>query len=453
MTKFAFTHEWLAAGNDAPEFLHTTANLALHVGDVNLMQNEDSWSKTIRESVLVSAYPVAMWLASSWWRLNWEPRPAQGVRPAVDWRMAHELGASNHGFVWPQIIFASDGEVMQVWSVASSANGRQSVRYLNGLETPISIALADFRRGAEDFIVAVLDRLDAMQCQDTDLSRLWRLIQDNRADQASAQYRRLEAEMGYDPDECPDPLISKALRLEQDMGAAALSELTPVYGKSATQEPLTGIEDIVAIAASRGLRGAPTDPRSLQTVSPCQHAPWQCAVEAAREVRDALGNKHGLIDNAMLYDLLGLTASAVDRWSAPTPRPGAAIAISDTDNHYKFVPRKRHPLAKRFELARFLGDYLLPQQTRGSWLASTDLATARQKYQKAFAAELLCPIGALKGVLENDYSESAIEDAAHHFQVSLRTVESLLSNNGLVSFPLGFEDTEVRLPYPLTYEA
>jgi hypothetical protein len=112
------------------------SDLALHVGNVNLLKNEDIWSRTIQESVLVSSYPLAMWLASSWWRLNWEPLPARrrGDGPSVDWRMAHELGAANHGFVWPQIIFASDCEVMQVWAVPSGINDNQSVRYLNELE-------------------------------------------------------------------------------------------------------------------------------------------------------------------------------------------------------------------------------------------------------------------------------------------------------------------------------
>lgn len=167
MSEFKIIHDWLTAGNDAQEYRDTMARLELHVANVNLMKNEDIWSRTITESVLVSAYPLAMWLASSWWRLNWEPLPAHGVHPSVDWRMAHELGAANHGFVWPQIIFASDCEMMQIWAVPSDANYNQSVRYLNGLEAPASITLADYRCGAENFITAVLDRLNATDCQNT----------------------------------------------------------------------------------------------------------------------------------------------------------------------------------------------------------------------------------------------------------------------------------------------
>ena len=85
-------------------------------------------------------------------------------------------------------------------------------------------------------------------------------------------------------------------------------------------------------------------------------------------------------------------------------------------------------------MARFLGDYVSREAKDGQWLVSTDLGTARQKFQRAFAAEFLCPISALVEFLGEDYSETAIEDAAEHFQVGQRTVESLLVNNGLAIF-------------------
>jgi hypothetical protein len=443
MTKFGFTYDWLSAGNGAPEHVHTTAMLALHIGNVNLMQNDDVWSKSVRESVLVSAYPLAMWLAASWWRLNWEPLPAHGVPPPVDWRLAHEMGAANHGFVWPQIIFASDSEAMQVWAVGSSAKYQQSVRYLNGLDIPVSLSLSDFQRGVDDFIAAVLNRLNAVNCKDTGLWHLWQLIQEDRTDPESAKYRRLEAEMGYDPDECPEALMDKALALQKQIGPAALSELAPVYGKSVTQAPLSAIEEI---ADSPGLVGVPTDPRSSHGTPSIQGAPWQRAVEAAGAVRQALGNQYNIMDNAHLCELLGINASEIDNWS-PAKRNNVAIAVPGPEERYKFMPRKKHPIAKRFELARFLGDYLLTDRTHGQWLASTDLATSRQKYQRAFAAEFLCPIVALQEYLQDDYSESAVEDAAQHFQVSQTTVETLLTNNGLIPSPFVLDYAEARLPY------
>jgi hypothetical protein len=444
MIKFKFIYEWRTVGNDAPAFRDTMADLALHVGNVNLMKNENIWDKgRIQESVLVSAYPLAIWLASSWWRLNWEPLPAAcGFRPSADWRMAHELGAADEGFVWPQIIFASDGEVMQVWAAPLSSNDNQSVRYLNGLDKPAFIALTDFQRGVEDFINAVISRLNAPDCRNTDLSNLWQLIQEDRSDAESSKYRRLEAEMGFDPDECPEQVMNQALELEKKMGIAALSELAPVYAPVCGRS-LTAIEEI---ADSPGLTGKPIVPCFGASVP--QGAPWQRAVAAAGTLRRTLGNPQGIIDNDNLSELLGLKASEVEQWS-PVRRNYAAVAVPASGNQFKFIPRKKHPIGKRFELARFLGDYLLTGQTNGQWLTGTDLRTSRQKYQRAFAAEFLCPIASLQEFLQNDGSESAVEDAADHFQVSPETVKSLLLNNGLISSPFMPDDADAGLPYQL----
>ncbi|PPC89433.1 MAG: hypothetical protein CTY34_11425 [Methylobacter sp.] len=443
MTGFKLTYDWTAtAVHDNPEILHTMANLALQIGNVNIMQNEDIWAKTIRDTALVSAYPLAMWLASSWWRLNFEPLPVHGVIPSTDWRMAHEMGAANHGFVWPKVLFSSDSEVMQIWGTSSSANTQQSVRYLNGLDMPVSVKLADFQRSLENFIISVLNRLDAMGYKNTDLWNLWQFIQEERSDPQSLNYRRLEAELGYDPDECSEAMMNKAQKLGQQMGIEALSELAPVYGKIAGDSSLNAIEDIIN---GQGLSGIPNMPKLPKVKS---GAPWQRAVAVARELRQSLSSSDGPINNKQLYDLLGLSTSEVEGWK-PTTRNNAAIAIPKNNKQFKFVPRKAHPMAKRFELARLLGDYILTGSTEGQWLTSTDLSTSRQKFQRAFAAEFLCPIDALKDFLQNDYCESAIEDATEYFQVSQTTVNSLLRNNGLIFSSLTGDYFEAKLPYKL----
>ena len=444
MTTFKFTYEWQTTHtNDDPEYRHTIADMALHISNVNLMKNEDIWSKTIRESALLSVYPLAMWLASSWWRLNWEPLPSHEIRPSVHWRMAHELGAADHGFVWPRIIFASDSEMMQIWASVENGDDNQSVRYLNGLATPAFIRLDDFQRTAEDLVNTVLGRLDAQGCPNTDLANLWQFILEDRYDPESAKYRRLEAKMGYDPDECPEELIGKALDLGKKMGEDALSELAPVYGRSTRQEPLTAIEEI---AGSTGLIGVPQT--RIPDASKTNGMPWQRAVSVAGSLRQMLGNTNGVIDNRDLCELLGLRISDVENWS-PDGRNAVAIAVPESESQFKFIPRKRHPTAKRFELARFIGDYILKTgSAKGEWLTSTDLSTSRQKYQRAFAAEFLCPIAALQEFLEDDFSESAIEDATEYFQVSETTIKSLLVNNHLIPFaPAGYDD--IGLPYQL----
>lgn len=443
MSDIAFICEWLTAGQDAPELRATVAQLTMRVGDLSLTQNEDVWSRTVRDSALVSAYPLALWLAGSWWRLNYEPLPIQRVSPSLDWRMGHEMGAANHGYVWPQVVFASDGEAIHIWAVPSNPGSRQSVRYLRGLPVPRTVTLADFQMAADEFISGVLNRLRAMEYPATDLAELWRLVQEDRAAPEAARERRIEAQMGYDPEECPKEIMDQALALESRMGTQALSELAPIYGR---RDSGAALGEILKLANADGLQGIPAVPVAPTEVANAAALPWQRAVEAARSLRSHLHIGEAPIDDATLYGLLGLRAQAVKEWMPPT-RHKVGLAVPTPNGNLKFVPRKPHPIAKRFEFSRFLGDYVNVGDESASirWLASTDLATSRQKYQRAFAAEFLCPIKSLANFLNGDFSESAIEEAASNFEVSERTIESLLSNNDYIA-PRTFD---IGLPYPL----
>lgn len=442
MSDLAIDCEWLSAGQDQAWLRETAGHLSIRLGDICLTRNEDTWSKTVRDSVLVSAYPLAMWLAASWWRLSYEPLPKHGESPVLDWRMSHEMGAANSGFVWPFVVMASDGEVIQVWALPSQASSQQSVRYLTPLSTARTVSLQDFQRAVGGFIEKVVSRLDSVGCVDTDLATLWNLVNGDRADSDIEKTRRLEALMGYDPEECPVQVMAETLELERRLGVSALSELVPIFGQRGNGAALG---DISRLAEADGLLGKP-DPNILCLSGDLlNQPPWRRAVEAAKSLRAKLGSASGPLDNDSLYGSVGLQTGRVEEWVSP-PGHRVGLAVPGAQGSIKFVPRKRHPVAKRFEFARFLGDYINGEPER--WLASTDLPTWRQKFQRAFAAEFLCPIASLVEYLGGDYTESAIEEAAANFNVSEKTVESLLANNG---YTPRFD--EAGLPYRIAPRA
>ena len=135
-----------------------------------------------------------------------------------------------------------------------------------------------------------------------------------------------------------------------------------------------------------------------------------------------------------LTELLGITLKSIEDGTHST-RLSASIVGRVDDRRVKMTTRKRHPVARRFEMARLVGGYADAMvRDDNPWFASTDAATARQKYQRAFAAEFLCPIESLEAMLDGDMSESAIEDAATKFDVSERTVEAQLVNERLIPY-------------------
>jgi hypothetical protein len=64
-----------------------------------------------------------------------------------------------------------------------------------------------------------------------------------------------------------------------------------------------------------------------------------------------------------------------------------------------------------------------------SWLPTTAAHTARQKTQRAFAAEFLCPSRAPRQFIGEDTSDYAIEDAEEHFAVAVETVRHQIDNH------------------------
>lgn len=425
MADLRISAEWMASSSGEPEVAATACMLSFSVNEISLTRSQDVWAKTVRDNVFVSAYPLAMWFVSSWWRLNHEPLPFQ--QPGHDWRMAHELGAANHGYVWPRVVLVPDGEAIYVWA-GPSMNPDQSVQYLQGLEAPHTIALSSFQRSVHRFVQSVLARLDAREVSGTDLAHLWAVLQEDLADPDAVRRRKLEAELGFDPEECPEEMLNEALRWEASVGDKALSELAPSLSSSGRGADLATLEQL---AKAEGILGNPSV--SPSDIEHLEHgAPWERAVHDARALRQRLGNRSERMSSLQLQDLLGLSSSALVNWTPAVVRSPAAVAIPTHGQGFKFVPRKRNLVGQRFELARFLGEYLRTFGERDGWLASTDLSTSRQKYQRAFAAELLCPLDPLLSFLDGDFSSYAIEEAAGHFEVSDQVVSNLLLNNGLI---------------------
>lgn len=415
----------MSAASGEPEVAATAALLDMSIDTVSLTRHQDIWAETVRDNVFLSAYPLAMWFASSWWRLNYEPLPAQ--QPGHDWRMAHEVGAANHGFVWPRVVFIPDGEAMHVWAGASMTP-EQSVQYLQTLDAPRLISLGGFQQSIQRFVQSVLARLNAKELADTNLAALWSILQEDLSAPESFRRRKLEAELGFDPEECPEDMLETALQWEQKIGDTAMSELAPAISSAGSSPDLKALGHL---ANAGGIIGAPqVSPDSIDHLD--RGAPWERAVHDARELRRAMGNVSDPMPSRNLQELLGLSNAAVAQWSPPEGRSPAAVAIPTHDGQLKFVLRKRNPVGQRFELARFLGEYLRPSTQKERWLASTDLGTSRQKYQRAFAAEFLCPLDALTSFLSDDFSSYAIEEAANKFDVSEHVVTGLLLNNGVI---------------------
>jgi len=417
---------WEAAGQGTAEVLASTGRLRLQVGDINLTEHEDTFTRTIRQEALVSAYTLAFWLAANWWRLLHEPRPPERLRPSTEWRLAHELPAANAGTIWPAVVLASEGDTIQFQASIAAGSRQQSIRYLNTLPVPVSIPREEVEAVLDDFISSVLGRLEAWDAIHTELLVLWQKLKDERTDKDSSRYRRLEACLGFDPDEAPEALMGQAMRLAETMGPQTFNEIAPVYGRSA-QGQVPGLQQFQQLLESPALE-ARLQVFKVVLQKPIQsRAPWRRAQVLAQGMRQNLGLSNEPIPTTLLCDLFGLTPQTFES-TLPSRRQPIAVAVPGPTGQIALHLRKSYPPARRFELARFLGDALITGSSPESWYVSSDIPTYRQKIQRAFAAEFLCPTEGALEQLSGDYSEPAVEQVAERFGVSPEIVENLIAN-------------------------
>jgi len=428
--------KWLPPFQGTPEIERTSATIQIHFGGENATRSIDVWSASVQDGVRVSAYPLAMWLASSWWRIRWEPLPSRLRLMAdeaadINWRMSHDLPAAGYGFIWPQLRFASDGESIRVISRQSPALSDEPVRYLSDFD--ISVPARDFETAIDGFIDLVLRRLDTLG--ETDLHLLWREVLKERADADQTAIRRIEARLSYDPDEAPPDLIRRLLKLATDIGLDAANEIAPLCAGSNPSETLQGVVSLAdrpGISARVAISAAISVPNGTML-------PWQRARLLAASVRKSLGLGDGPLSDAQISDLLQISPEALTKKPSDHASFGLAIRVRD-DRDLKLIFHKRNRPARRFEAARFIADSLSAEAS-DQWLPITDAATARQKLQRAFAAEFLCPIDSLRTYLGAEFLPEAFEDAAEHFGISEMAIKSHLANHHLIPRILVESDT------------
>lgn len=432
--------QWESALHESAEVAQTSAMLRIVLGNDVVTRNEDEWAQTVRDDVRLSAYPLALWLASSWWRLRWEPLPTR--TPSIGWRMSHELRAAGHGYVWPRMLFASDGENVHAWAVQSRPDSKAPVRYL--IDTYCQIAAQSFERTIDDFVGGVLARLDAVGVRQTPLHELWVEVLEERHDARLASERKLEAMLGFDPDESPESLLMQLRRLVSRAGASAVEEIAPVC---ASGDPAVILNRVVSIAEREGFHGRIASFPATVPAAPDLMPSWEHGRALAQAARASLGLNGAPISDTALCDIVGLNAGVVSDINIQSSRMPLGMAVREESDAIKFVLRKRQPTGRRFEIARFICD-LLTADEDDRWLPATDQKTSRQKTQRAFAGEFLCPIESLKDFLQGDFSTDAIDEAAEYFRVSTRAVETQLVNHQVLPPAiLGVSDGKFDFPY------
>lgn len=420
--KLTIVADWEHLDVGSPEERAAFAAIGIQFGDLWLTEAEDTFVKRVRQQVHLSGYHLAEWFAWNWWRLRWEPR-----RPSVDWRMTHRMSTIGGGYVWPNITILSDGERICFDTKPTASRASEPLHYITSLA--LVMRASDFEAAVDAFINQVLGQLREKDLPDSNLKIIWADVLSERATPDVASRRKLEALLGLDADEADKSLIEQMIQDGKVLGARAIEELA-ADGNGAKM-PVTP-SDINGLARDLGLDANPRDVVHLQVRNrealPTNVEAWKRGVAAARALRNQEGLHDGPISNERLCELMGVSSKAVSRDQKTGP---ISFVFDEGQEKGAIVLRSKYETGRRFDLARLLGDRIAAPMIE-RLKPATRSYTYRQKLQRAFAGEFLCPFDALADLLGGDLSADAREDAASHFNVSERTVSSLLVNHKMI---------------------
>ena len=419
----------------SPEERATFGLFAMTVNDRLLTQGIETDSSVVGYGPHVSGYPLAEWLVWNWWRIRWELGRPRESNAGHRWDFAHQMLTVGDGYVWPNIAISSDGMNAFFTSRQSSDPDAVLFRYLGAFRREEVSALA-LEEAIDGFLGDILSRLEDNGLLETNLHCLWNDLTTERESGELTRYRRLEALLGFDPDDADENAMGRRLDDAARLGEEALGELAA--DATLDEDPLNGMawsQDIFDVARQRGFDARPNDAIELFDTAdvppPGTVEAWRLGEGIAHKVRlqeDLDGQR---ISNDRLTQFAGTVSAAIS--DTQRRSQNFSFALDGREGPARVSLRSRWVTGRRFELARLIGDRLVSTQINQSnenIFPATRSYSYRQKMQRAFAAELLSPFAAIDEIAAGDYSEEKQNEIATHFKVSPMTIQAQLVNNG-----------------------
>lgn len=372
---------------------------------------------------------LAFWLADNWWRLRWESIPPNGM--IAEWRLAHELASIGGGYIWPRLAIWSESERIGLLSRADPQGIVGPIRYLtNALSF---VPASRFEVEGDRFIDNVIGAYATSNSDRAALVAQVEALRTERADSDISDWRRMEARLGFDPDDAPDDAIEALEALVAQYGSGGVEEAAmaaPGRDAAATLD-----QEIAAAVASH------VECDFTEAIQACvglkldfAEAPWVTAERAASTLRNAFGAGNKPIKNRALAEILHVPDGVFQKKTSSTSQNlpyGLRLLEGGAKRRDLIAVRSRWSHDRRFEISRALGDAVFARGERLGPLAASK--TARQKFQRAFAQSLLCPYeGLIAYVGTEQPTDGDLFAAAQYFHVSERLVRTVLVNKRVI---------------------
>jgi hypothetical protein len=376
-------------------------------------------------SLTLPLYYLAEWISVNWWALLFEPEKGEKAEDNPEFRARHWMGIARNGFALPDLWFLPAGDKIDL---SAESIYLRFARLTFTERVDESVPLASVQEALSSFVTTVLSRLNELGVTETDAHQAWELVQNTTPEQE--QYCRLIGSLGLSPyddniriDKLLDELSGKLderilVDLFQAADIASLdlsSELAQrVYRAlpSASEINIGPLADIIL----------PED-RSPQA--------WRWGVEATTNVRASMGiTKFDPQGGDAFFERLGIDLAGLSTVPSDGGTDGQITAgLERIDDEMRLAIVGDSGRHSRFAAARaaFLA-WIIP--TNSSRLI-TRARTREQQASRAFAAEMLAPIGYIRRRIGGAHPISSYraEEIADELNVSPQVVEYQARNN------------------------
>jgi hypothetical protein len=346
--------------NEDSDDIETPKGLSIHANNIVLTKLLREFSNEPSDFVDIPLTRLAFWLVDHWWRLRWESIPPGGITP--EWRQAHELASVGGGFAWPRITIWSEEPRIGLISRSDPQGVMGPVRFLT--DALVFVSASDYETEIDNFLAVAGEHASAVDREA--LIAAIETVRCERIDPEIAAWRRLEAMVGFDPDEAPAVLMATFEELltryvVSDVEEAACAAPGPDAASTLTAllegTPPSAYADVEFTSAVRiGSRELGKDAGE----------PWEVAEPAAEMLRNNANVGSRPLRNKALAEIAG-TSPAIFKSSSSSltgDLPYGLRLKEDSSRRERVLLRSRWGHDRRFELARCLGDASGPQVLR-----------------------------------------------------------------------------------------
>jgi len=418
---FELAARW--SSTPAPE-ARDVAELRLRAAGETLTRVSDFDLKEERDFVRGSAVSLALWLADNFWRLRYESLPDLHA-PSTNWRLRHEMTSAAGGTLWPPVMIQSTGERVLLAPVFSRPVDIGTIRYV--LPGMVTVTGSAFVKGLDDFFDQVVETC-TRAVDGLPLQELVATLRAERADPDIASWRRIEARLGYDPDTVPTEVMRTLGELEPHVGEAALEEAAAATpGRDAGHYLASAVEAareseiLVDLGIARQVAVNHLKP-------PLATPPWQLGRKAALRIREVAGLGDKPVRAQAFADLLQATREDLRQRRGTARSLPYSARLRQRGERQRIALQSANLRDRRFELSCALADEIWAQSDFG---VISRAKTDRQKFQRAFAQNLLVPFSDLANRIDlANPTELQIEQAAVHYHVHPNAIRRLLILEG-----------------------